>query len=79
MGADRAVSERQGSALEPQVAADVQGRATRVYGQVAAVNGDRGSRVDGGRAIDGDAGVPHALWFVGLAGGGGWKLHGVEA
>ena len=62
--------------MEPQVAVDVQGPAA-----LAAVDGDRGSRVDGGGVPHGDAAVLQGL--LGLAGGeelaGSWKLEGEGA
>ena len=61
--------------MEPQVAVDVQGPAA-----LAAVDGDRGSRVDGG-GVPQDAAVLQGL--LGLAGGeelaGSWKPEGQGA
>ena len=57
--------------MEPQDAADEKGPAA-----LAAVDGDRGSRVDGGGVIHGDAAALQGL--RGLAGGeevaGSWRL-----
>ena len=62
--------------MEPQVAADEKGPEA-----LAAVDGDRGSRVDGGGVIHFNAGVLQGL--LGLAGGeevaGSWKLEGEGA
>ena len=62
--------------MEPQVDVDVQGPEA-----LAAVDGDRSSRVDGGGAKHGDAGVFQGL--LGLAGleevAGSWKLEGEGA
>ena len=54
--------------MEPQVAVDVQGPVA-----LAAVDGDRGSRVDGGGAKHVDAAVFQGLLGLGIR-GGGWEL-----
>ena len=67
-----ALMEGQGATLEPQVAVDFQGPV------VAAVDGDRGSGVDGGGPPHENAGAQQRL--LGLAGredvAGSWKLEG---
>ena len=62
------VRHGQGAAVEPQVAGDVQGPAA-----LAAVDGDRGSRINGGGVPHADAAVFQGLLGLGIR-GGGWEL-----